>query len=152
MKTSLHHPALVVPDLGAAIAFYGQMFGFEEVFRGEWQDPAPVFNQIVGLDHSAGMSCVMRGGTCYLELFEYTAPSAPVVERPQAHHTGLRHLAFEVEDVDAALAQCCALGGSRINDPADMPGGARAVYARDPFGNLIEFLSTGGRMPSLKTL
>lgn len=149
MTAYLHHPGIVVPDLDAAIAFYGALFGYREVFRGAWQAPAVIFDQIVGLEGSAGRSCLMQGAGGYLELFEYSAPVAEMLPESQSHQAGLRHLGFQVDDVDAMLEKLERIGGRRINPPATMPGGGRAVYARDPFGNLIELMTPGGRMPSL---
>ena len=48
-----------------------------------------------------------------------------------------------------ALDRLIELGGSKMNDPVDMGNGAAAVYCRDPFGTLIEFMSTGTTLASL---
>ncbi len=39
----------------------------------------------------------------------------------------------------AALAELESLGGYRMNDPVDL-GDGFVVYARDPFGNIIELM------------
>jgi predicted enzyme related to lactoylglutathione lyase len=45
-------------------------------------------------------------------------------------------------------ARVTAAGGTQLGEVITIPGGAPAVvYCRDPFGNIIEFLKPGGRMP-----
>jgi len=150
----IHHAGLVVDDLDAAIAFYGGLLDMVIVERDHWRAPAPMEDQAVGLVGSAADGVMMRGSNSYLELWEYTAPD-PVGDEPAergAHERGLRHLAIEVDDVPAALARLIELGGSKMRDPVEISDGAGAVYCRDPFGTIIEFMSTGGSMASLDDL
>lgn len=78
-----------------------------------------------------------------LEVFEY-AQSAdspiPIPNRP-----GWGHLAFEVEDVSAALRAVLTAGGSGLGEVVtlDVPaaGTITWTYARDPEGNIIELQS-----------
>jgi len=147
----IHHAGLVVDDLPAAIAFYGDLLGMEEIERDNWDAPAPLEDQGVGLAGSSATGVMLRGSNSYLELWEYRSPEQ-VGDDPAArgaHERGLRHLAIEVDDVAAALDRLIELGGSKMNDPVDMGNGAAAVYCRDPFGTLIEFMSTGTTLASL---
>jgi catechol 2,3-dioxygenase-like lactoylglutathione lyase family enzyme len=63
--------------------------------------------------------------------------STPVVNEP-----GFGHIAFLVEDVDAALAAVRNAGGGAVGQvsTAEVPGAGhlRVVYARDPEGNIVE--------------
>lgn len=147
-----HHPGIVVPDLDSAIAFYVEFIGCELIRRASWDAEDEGFNQVIGLRGSAARFCLLRCSNSYLELFEYSSPE--VLEQPgeyQANQLGIRHIAFVVEDVAAALARCVELGGSKINDPVTMPGRATAVYCRDPFGNLLELVKPRGNFPDLMT-
>ena len=146
----LHHPGITVPDLDAGVAFYSQLLGYEVVMRSAWKKDNKHFNQIVGLQGSAARFCMLKGANAYLELFEYSAPapgSGMLVQ--QANELGIRHLAFLVSDVEEALRRCVALGGSKMNDPSAVPSRAVAVYCRDPFGNLLEFVESLGGFPEL---
>jgi len=102
----------------------------------------------VGLEKSAARFCMLKGKNAYLELFEYAgAPDQAQSHPRQANESGIRHLAFAVSDVDAALDRCVELGGNRINKPVLVPGRASAAYCRDPFGNLLEFVMPLGSFP-----
>ena len=142
-----HHVGIVVPDLDRAIEFYTGLLDYELYSRGSWDESHAQFNQIVGLENSAAKVCMLRGQNSYIELFEYVSPEGGEKGQRQAFEQGLRHLCIAVKDVSAVLARCIELGGSRINEPVAVPGGATATYCRDPFGNLIELVKPEGRFP-----
>ena len=145
-----HHPGIVVPDLEQGIRFYSQLLGYEVLMQSEWRADSEHFNQIIGLQRSAARFCMLKGPNAYLELFEYSAPApAPKPPPSQANELGIRHIAFVVADAAQAVARCVALGGAKINDPVVVPGRAAAVYCRDPFGNLLEFVKPLGAFPEL---
>jgi predicted enzyme related to lactoylglutathione lyase len=57
-------------------------------------------------------------------------------------------MGIECEEPVAMAARIVAAGGTQLGEVIAIPGGAPAVvYCRDPFGNIIEFLKPGGRMP-----
>jgi len=151
----IHHAGLVVADLDAAIVFYGALLDMEVVERDHWSAPAPTEDQAVGLSGSSADGVMLRGSGSYLELWHYASPEQ-VGDEPAArgaHERGLRHLAIEVDDVPGALARLVELGGSKMGDPVVLSDeGAAAVYCRDPFGTIIEFMATGGTMASLDDL
>ena len=143
-----HHPGIVVPDLDRAIDFYTKFLGYELISESSWDGNAAGFNQVVGLERSAARLCMLRGGNAYLELFEYSSPQATVDPGELgANEPGIRHIAICVKDVQLALDFCVELGGSKMNEPFGVPGGATAVYCRDPFGNLMELVAPAGRFP-----
>jgi len=75
-----------------------------------------------------------------LEIFQYD----PAANRPAGgmNAPGLGHLAFAVEDVDAAREAVIAAGGSVVGQTVSVPiqgaGQITFVYARDPEGNVLE--------------
>lgn len=145
-----HHPGIVVPDLERGMAFYSQLLGYEVILQSAWEADSAFFNQIVGLQGSAARFCMLKGPNAYLELFEYSAPAPRARTAPcQANEMGIRHIAFVVADAERAVQRCVALGGTKINDPVVAPGRAAAVYCRDPFGNLLEFVKPLGAFPEL---
>ena len=136
MILAFAHPGIVVPDLDKAIEFYSMMFGFKVIGNESWED-SDDYDQAIGLKGSAAKGVIMAGHNCHIEIFEYSAP-APTVAPPEsflAHETGIRHIAFYVDDSQKELDRLIALGGSALGS---LPEGGGAVYARDPFGNIIE--------------
>lgn len=137
----IHHPGIVVADLERAIEFYCAFLDLEPVYEEEWGAADDAYNQGVGLIGSAAKGVHLRGANSYLELWEYRqpGPAGPPPAELGANEPGFRHLAIEVDDVPSALAELESLGGTRMNDPVDL-GDGFAVYARDPFGNIIELM------------
>ena len=92
----------------------------------------------------------MQGVNCYLELWEYTSPT-PIGQPAMlgANDYGYRHLAFEVDDVHLELERLQRLGGKVMNTPVKYPHGSNAIYARDPFGNIVELMEAGPNFPTL---
>jgi len=54
--------------------------------------------------------------------------------------------------VQAFLDRFVELGGTRMGDPLRFDHGGDAVYCRDPFGTIIEFMSVVGTQDSLDDL
>lgn len=149
----IHHVGLVVDDLNAAIAFYGKLLDMKVIERDRWRSPDPAADGVTGLVGSSADGAMLQGSDSYLELWQYHSPEQ-VGDDPAgrgANERGLRHLAVEVDDVDAALSRLVELGGSRMGDPVRI-GNVAAVYCRDPFGTIIEFMSTGSVLASLDDL
>ena len=136
MILAFAHPGIVVPDLDKAIQFYNKMFGFTVIGNEGWED-SDAYDQAIGLTGSAAKGVIMAGHNCHIELFEYKAPTQTIAppETFLAHEPGIRHIAFYVDDPQRELDRLIALGGSAL---WSLPEGGGAVYARDPFGNMIE--------------
>ncbi len=124
--TILHHVALSCQDPDATEHFYGQYFGFRR-------------SRVIDLGTTQVV--FLCAGAMHLELFqaEGDAPvPAPAADGP--HYPGLRHLGFQVDDIDAKLAEMgndarITLGPMEFND--FIPGW-RTVWVTDPDGNIVE--------------
>ena len=144
-----HHAGIVVPDLDEAVRFYSALAGYEKIRESRW-DRTSVFNQIIGMTGSSARFCMLKGPYGYLELFEYEQPQSTATPASlNANDYGIRHLCFQVEDVEEALAQVIELGGSKMNEPVTNELGITCVYCRDPFGNLLELIRPAGGFPSI---
>lgn len=87
---ALHHTAIICSDYEKSKRFYTEVLGFQidrEVYR-EARDSCK-------LDLSLN-------GHYLIELFSFPSPP-PRVSRPEA--CGLRHIAFRVADIEAAIAE-----------------------------------------------
>jgi len=158
MATGLSHIAICVPDLERGRAFYSDMFGFELLDTLQWPVGTEMADYTVGLNDSAAKGYVMKGANCYLEIWQYSAPQ-PQGEPAQrgANDYGIRHLAFEVENVEEAVERLLHHGGSIMNPPKRVPeipsmSEELALYCRDPFGNILELLEVGKYFPRLVDL
>jgi catechol 2,3-dioxygenase-like lactoylglutathione lyase family enzyme len=144
IKTRFAHVNLISRDWGRLVKFYGDVLGCvpsgpERDLSGEWLDRVTALPGA----HLRGVHLRLPGygeGGPTLEIFTYDS----MPERPaaKANEPGFAHLAFAVDDVEAALAEVIAAGGSSLGEVAtsrvEGAGMLRVVYARDPEGNIIE--------------
>jgi predicted enzyme related to lactoylglutathione lyase len=143
-KAKYVHTNLTARDWRRLARFYCDVFAC--VPRGPERDLSGAFlSGLTALESPRlnGVHLALPGfeeGGPTLEIFSYDrmAPgSTPVVNEP-----GFGHIAFLVEDVDAALAAVRNAGGGAVGQvsTAEVPGAGhlRVVYARDPEGNIIE--------------
>jgi catechol 2,3-dioxygenase-like lactoylglutathione lyase family enzyme len=141
------HTNLIAENWRQLAQFYIDLFGCEIVpperdFTGEKLD------QLTGLDnaHLRGVHLRLPGygetGPT-LELFNYSELAdrpARAVNRP-----GFGHIAFAVDDVDAARAAVLAAGGNPVGEIVTLvtssDGKVTCCYVTDPEGNIIELQS-----------
>ena len=120
----IHHIAIICSDYQKSKHFYGEILGLKilrEVYREE--------RNSYKLDLEVG-------NQYQIELFSFPdAPARP--SRPEA--AGLRHLAFEVDNIDKAVQHINNLGV--ITEPIriDEFTGKRFTFFADPDGLPIEF-------------
>ena len=138
MIIGVHHTALSVPDIGAAISFYCDVLGFEIVTEGGWEKGYTVADKIVGLRDSVAKAAMLKGPNIYLELFEYIEPT-PKAQDPDypVNHHGITHFCLQVTEIDAEYDRLKQAGMRFHSEPQSM-GDVKATYGRDPFGNVIE--------------
>ena len=131
-EISFHHIALSVPNAEESAAWYKKMFGFEEVTR---------MNQ--GVTNSKMFIIHIKRGNCYIELFQVEgAKPLPDYRRdPTADLSvhGLKHFAFQIDDVQAAVKELKAKGAEIAMEPLDTPGIVFA-FVRDNSGNTFEII------------
>lgn len=119
----VHHVAIIVSDLAAAQRFYCDLLGF-----------AVVSSQHRPERDSWKVNVAVPGG---VELELFTFPGAPArPSRPEAH--GLRHLALEVADLDAAVAALDGAGHPPEAVRVDELTGRRFTFVADPDALPIE--------------
>jgi glyoxylase I family protein len=120
----VHHVAIICTDYVKSKHFYTEVLGLKvvrEVFRKE--------RNSYKLDLEVG-------GLYQIELFSFPEPP-PRPSRPEA--AGLRHLAFEIDNIEIAIAEVNAHGV--ITEPIriDEFTGKRFTFMADPDGLPIEF-------------
>jgi catechol 2,3-dioxygenase-like lactoylglutathione lyase family enzyme len=101
-----------------------------------------------GLDRARWDAWILVGGNGFdggaLDLLEWQEP-APTGAAPTAlYEAGLQRVGLAVPDLDLAIANACARGGSVWSDPLthEIPGGGavRIVLMSDPDGTALELV------------
>ncbi|WP_405106260.1 VOC family protein [Paenibacillus sp. FSL K6-1217] len=112
---------LFVEDLPQSKAFYGEVFGLDEVYADE-------------------NSAVYDFGNMSINLLRIS--EAPGLIEPAAvagRESGSRfQFTIRVEDVDAVCAELNARGVSLLNGPMNRPWGIRSASFADPAGHIWE--------------
>jgi len=146
MIDQIDHVNLVVADLAAMTAFYRDVLGLrvtrEITIGGPWIETltglADAEAEVVYLEAPCGPP---------VELIRYRSPEGQRPAGLGAPNTpGLRHVAFRVSDLQAAVAGLRAAGAELLSGVQTVPASQvefgdrqkQIVYCRDPEGNLLE--------------
>lgn len=119
----IDHVAIICSDYERSKDFYVNVLGCEvvnEIYRSERQSFA--------LELSVN-------GLYQIELFSFPSPPERL-SNPEA--CGLRHLAFQVDDLDVAIVELKSKGVPTENIRINTVNGKRLVFFRDPDGLPIE--------------
>ena len=117
----------IVNDVDAAIAFYRDNLGFNEVMH-----PAPAFAMLARGDLRLVLSAPGGGPGGGQAMPDGTVPVPG----------GWNRFAIEVADLDQMVAALRASGVSFRNEIVDGVGG-RQILAEDPSANLVELFEPG---------
>ena len=140
MTARLDHVGLAVADLGAAAAWYCDVFGLvpELSLRVDAIELSiemlihPAFGYRIELLHRPGTGAGVSG-----------QPANPA---EAARRAGYGHVAFAVADLDGAFGRAVARGARPVMPPCAAPEpGVQMAFVADPEGNLIELLHRPGR-------
>lgn len=148
----IDHVGMTVPDIDVASKFLAEAFGARTLYDVQPADAGPM--QGKEMEHQLGLPAGARvehmrlmriGASANIEMFrianaEQTAPAGLA-------DFGLQHIALYVDDIDAAARRLTNAGGALLSDPhplAGVEGGElnSGVYARTPWGALIELISS----------
>ncbi|WP_037502588.1 VOC family protein [Solirubrobacter soli] len=132
------HVGVVVDDLDAVGAFFLDL-GFES--DGRMHVDGEVVDRINGLDGVRAELMMVRtpDRTCTLELVKYHAPASGETPQPApSNRLGLRHLLFEVDDLDRIVDGMREKGFDTVGEVQDYGTSWRLCYLRGPEGLIIE--------------
>lgn len=119
----VHHIAVICSDYQRSLDFYTQVLGFRilaEHYRKERQ---------------SYKTDLALGDKYVIELFSFPSPPRRATH-PEA--AGLRHLAFEVENLEGEVRELNRLGIAHEDVRTDEFTGKRFLFLRDPDGLPIE--------------
>lgn len=146
----LSHRGVCVSDIDASIRFYGKALGFAPAEDyGRLKDPAlDTGTDLSDVDLRAQMMRNPAGVTIELLYFHNPPAFGPRERRPNNQY-GLTHLAFYVDDMDAAAARVKASGGHVFEHTrAHFPeGGTTLMYCTDPDGTRVELMQAPDTPP-----
>ncbi len=116
MIRGIDHIAIAVEDIDAAISLFTTVLGMKLTHR---EDIAR---------YAIHVATLATGGTD-IELVQGMTPDSPITKFIASRGAGMHHIAFEVDDIDAALAALKAKGVELI-DATPRPGkqGSRVAF------------------------
>jgi methylmalonyl-CoA/ethylmalonyl-CoA epimerase len=129
----INHLGIASPTLDEATARMGKLFGME------CEHVEDVASQKV----KTGFFSV---GVSNLEYLEATDPASPIAKFLEKKGPGIHHVAFEVDDVDAAVQELLAKGVRMIDqEPRAGAHGARIafIHPAETGGVLMELCQSG---------
>lgn len=126
MKSKFTYTGIRVKDLEASVAFYTNILGMKDLGRSE-----------VAATGGKNASLASEEGGFVLELNYYPKGSRFATEYTVGE--GLDHLAFQVEDIDKALAEAKKAGHPIVLDMKTPT--SRWAYIQDPNGIWIELFT-----------
>jgi len=116
---------LYVDDVATALDFYERALGLKRLFQHESGDYGELATGETKLAFSSKALMTQLGKT----------PGTPDPETP------VFELAFETDDVPAALKKAVDAGATLVQDAREEPWGQTTSYVSDPFGYLVEICS-----------
>lgn len=141
------HVGFTVPDLDEAERFFVDVIGCEKIYSlGPYESDADWMERHLGVDPRSRI-VELRFFRCMngpnFEIFEYETPE-PQAAQPRNSDIGGHHLAFYVEDIEAAVEYLRQQGVDVMAEPWASSGpaaGQRWVYFRAPWGMQLELVS-----------
>ncbi len=144
MKVKYKHTNIIARDWQALARFYERVFGCTRVpperhLSGAWIDKGTGVNNARFVGVHLRLPGHGEGGPT-LEIYQYSNSEFKLP--PMANREGFTHIAFEVNDVEEAMAEVLKEGGNKVGDitSAEVKGVGilTFVYLADPEGNIIE--------------
>jgi methylmalonyl-CoA/ethylmalonyl-CoA epimerase len=131
----IHHLGYAVESVEAASRFYKVSFGAEPT------GPETVKEQGI-------VATMFRVGDSMIELMQPTHPDSPVGRFLAKRGEGFHHVAFQVEDIEAALAALNDSGVELVDEEPKLgAGGTRTafIHPKEAFGVLTELVELPDR-------
>ncbi len=141
------HIGFTVPNLQEAVDFFVDVIGCEPFYDlgpfssdGDWMQTHLNVHPRAVMKRLKFLRC--KSGTNF-EIFEYQAPDQNR-QQPKNSDVGGHHLAFYVDDMEAALAHLKAKGVRILGEPTrskNASAGQTWVYFLSPWGMQLELVS-----------
>ena len=119
------HAGIRVHELEPSRRFY-ELIGFDFVAGPVGPEPVAI------MDHPSG-ACIN------LVLNAAAESQTNVLMDVPTKHPGYTHIALYIDDVDQMAVYLESAGHPITEGPITFPDGTRAIFVRDPDGNVVEF-------------
>jgi catechol 2,3-dioxygenase-like lactoylglutathione lyase family enzyme len=129
----IKHIALATQDVEGTARFYRDVFGLKEVGR---------------IEHPAVRGCFLTDGDVNLAILQFLTDAAAGAERGTAF-TGIHHVGFQVESLEAVAERLAAIGAPRRDDVNQALGVGHGhaqnveVKYQGPDGVMVDVSETG---------
>ena len=128
MLNKVDHIGIAVSNLDEAVKLYKDVLGLE-------------LNGVEVVEEQKVKVAFLPVGDTEVELLESTSPEGPIAKFIEAKGQGIQHIAFRVDNIEAALEEMKAKGMRLIDEkPRYGAGGARIAFLhpKSTSGVLIE--------------
>jgi methylmalonyl-CoA/ethylmalonyl-CoA epimerase len=116
MVVKLDHIGIAVSDLSESLKFYTDMLGMS-------------LHGTETVEEQKVKTAFLPIGDTEIELLESTAPDGPIAKFIENKGQGIQHIAFKVDDIEAALEELKARGVRLIDEkPRYGAGGAKIAF------------------------
>jgi len=133
MLTKINHIGIAVKSLDDSLPFYRDNLGM-------------AFDGIEEVAEQKVRVAMLQVGESKIELLEATSDDSPVAKFIEKNGPGIHHLAYEVNDIEAAIARLMAEGARMIDEkPRVGAHGTRIafVHPKSSNGVLTELCQPG---------
>jgi len=135
--TEFVHIGLVVEDLDETLRFL-ELLGFKDgkpaKYGGDW------IERIIGVEDPKIEVVMVQGpdGSDVFEVVRFHSPSASAGEQAPANRPGLRHVAFQVNDLRSIIDRVRDGGWGTIGEIVNYENTFLLCYVRGPEGLIVE--------------
>ena len=146
MFHAVAHIGFTVSDLDRSVAFYRDVLNLE--YQGEMTMNGPETAALFCREHCSARVAYLRAedpSTPPVELIQFTDQPAHTL-RPSLFATSISELCFSTDDIDREYHRLRELGVEFLSEPQTFDstaygfGRSRAVYFRNPDGNILELI------------
>jgi catechol 2,3-dioxygenase-like lactoylglutathione lyase family enzyme len=143
MINGIHHVSLSTADLDRCLAFYNGVLRLPIISQGRLEPGNASFEAVVGIQGARLRIAQLDAGNLHLEIFHYESPIPVAGAVLRSCDVGIRHLCFDVTNIEAEYLRMKEAGVQFFSKPQLMGDqardfGVKAVYCRDPDNNIVE--------------
>ena len=137
-----NHTSFTVAKLDSIIEFFCDGLGFKLLSRAS-RNPN-IIQKITSVDEAEVEIAFIQGPNHRIELIQYLSPNNQKSVEMRPCDSGFSHVAYDVDDIDAAIATARTYNFVPLGDPVTIDKGpntgSRVVYIRNQDGISIEFI------------